>query len=251
MALLAAATLLAAALIGGALVAGSGLLRLTAVVPPIDAPPMPTPGPSAGPRMMGGWPETVAAPAGLYTWDPYGDHSWMHKVTDGPADSVELRFRLTTQPDELDALADALASYGDGAIPRPSHRDPRPGRPDMGGRGWRDRGAGRAWRTSGSDFRIIKTPQTYLMGIGGRVVTVEQGAPGQSAPPSSVIAKATQTWLMEMDGRVVAMDVTTGVDTTPALLAEAEATITVRARGSDPDGDPRLVFELTQGWDTG
>jgi hypothetical protein len=37
-ALLAAATLLAAALIGGALVAGSGLLRLTAVVPPTDSP---------------------------------------------------------------------------------------------------------------------------------------------------------------------------------------------------------------------
>ena len=81
-AVLAAAALLCAMLIGGALVAGSGLLRSIALVLPTDSPPMATPVPSAGPRLMGGWPGPVAAPAGLYTWDPYGDHSWMHKVTD-------------------------------------------------------------------------------------------------------------------------------------------------------------------------
>ena len=158
---------------------------------------------------------------------------------------------MTTQPDEVDALADALASYGDG--PFPGHPIEIPG---LAVQTWVVADGAIVEQATPGDSphptsETFTAPQTYLMGIGGRVVTVEQGAPGQSAPPSSVIAKATQTWLMEMDGRVVAVDVTTGGDTTPALLAEAEAAIRSVHVGRTPYGDPRLVFELTQGWDSG
>ena len=249
---LAAAALLGAMLIGGALVAGSGLLRSIALVPPTE-PPSSAPAPSDEPPLRGGWPKTVAGPAGRYTWDPYGDHGWAHKVPDGSlkSGSVELGFRLTTQPDELEAMADALASYGDG--PFPDHPVEIPG---LAVQTWVvedgaivEQGAPgeRPPPTSGT----IKTPQTYLMGIGDRVVTVVEGAPGERPPPSSVIAKATQTWLMDMADRVVAIDITTYSDTPPALLAEAEAAIRSVHVGRTPYGDLRLVFELTQGWDSG
>jgi hypothetical protein len=156
----------------------------------------------------------------------------MHKVPDEPsgkADSVELSFRLTTLPYELNALADALTAYGD---------DPIPGHPieipALAVEVWVD--------------------ESGASGVNG--VAVEPDAPG------AALFKATQTWLMDIDGRVVAIDVTTYKDTTPELLAEAQAAIrSVRPQRRDPAATPApsgypptfpgIIFELTAGWDTG
>ena len=163
--LLAAAALLGAMLIGGALMAGSGFLRSTTTVLPSNPPgatatPTPlssAPVPSDKPWPTGpwdgtlAWPGTGASPAGLYVWDPLGVYDWMHKVPYGPTedDSVELRFRVTTQPNEIDALAETIASSGDALDRTHPIEDPEPGRRDMGRREWgerRERRRGRAGR---------------------------------------------------------------------------------------------------------
>jgi hypothetical protein len=237
-ALLAAAALLAATLIGGALIAGSGLLRSIAIiVPPTDASPMATPSPSHDPwwHIPRGWPAMRAGPAGLYTWDPYGVYNWAHKVParlvllDGVKDSVELVFRVTTEPRELEAMSAALASYGDGPYPEQPIEIP-----SLAVETWVDESGASA--------------------VNG--VTVQPGAPGAS------LWKRTQTWLLRYNGRVIAFDITSYPDTAPALIAEAEAAIrSVRPERPDPAATPvpsgypsalpRFIFELTQGWDSG
>ena len=167
-------------------------------------------------------------PAGIYWWDPFGDHGFIPKVPEGSegSGSVELRFRVTTQRNELEAMAATLAPYGDG--PYPEHPVEIPGLVAV-----------QAWLAE--DGTIVGRP-----------------APGESPLPSPY--KTTQTWMMDMEGRAVAIDLTTYPDTTPALLAEAEAVIrSVRPRQPDgaatpaPSGYPSLfhgfVFELTPGWD--
>ena len=147
----------------------------------------------------------------------------------GVKDSVELRFRLTREPHELEALTAALTPYGDG--PYPEHP--------------------------------IEIPslavQTWAAADGA---VVGQVAPGASPPPSGVTSVTVQTWLMDYHGRVIAFDVTSYPGTTPAYIAEAEAAIrSVRPERPDPAATPvpsghpypipRFIFELTQGWDSG
>jgi hypothetical protein len=243
--LLAAAALLGAMLIGGAMMAGSGFLRSTTAVLPSNPPgatatPTPSssaPVPSDKPWPTGpwdgslAWPGTGASPAGLYVWDPFSIYGWMHKVPYGPPedDSVELKFRVTTDPVEIEALAETIASLGDALdLTHPIEV------PSLAAETWVD--------------------QSGASAVNG--VAVEPGAPGAS------LWKVTGTWMMDVNGRVIAIDVTTYANTTPELVAEAEAAIrSFRPERPDaaatpvPSGYPyplpRFIFELTQGWDRG
>jgi hypothetical protein len=242
---LAAAALLGAMLVGGALMAGSGFLRSTTAVLPSNPPgatatPTPlssAPVPSDKPWPTGpwdgtlAWPGTRASPAGLYVWDPFGVGGWIHKVPEGPPedDSVELKFRVTTDPVEIEALAETIASSGDALdLTHPIEV------PSLAAQTWVDESGASA--------------------VNG--VAIEPGAQGAS------LWKVTGTWMMDVNGRVIAIDVTTYANTTPELVAEAEAAIrSIRRERPDPAASPvpsgypyplpRFIFELTQGWDRG
>jgi hypothetical protein len=147
----------------------------------------------------------------------------MHKLFAGS--SVEMRFRVASPTYELEAFKAALAIYGDGAIVEQPVQIPLPpGHP------------------------VIQCAPIEPVASGPPTEPVAEPLPGYARcgrPP------ATQTWLLDMDGTVVAFDIMTFPDTPPALLAEAEAAIRSVRVDRTPEGEPRLVFELTQGWDSG
>ena len=69
--------------------------------------------------------------------------------------------------------------------------------------------------------------------------------------PPTPLGRRTQTWLMDLDGQTVVITVVSRPDTPPELVAEAEAVDeSVRVDLDGPRG-PRLLFDLTEGWDVG
>lgn len=70
--------------------------------------------------------------------------------------------------------------------------------------------------------------------------------------PELVADVRVQAWLMDLDGQTVVIMVKSLSRTPPELVAEAEAVVaSIRV---DPHGGgqgPRLLFDLSDGWDTG
>ena len=70
--------------------------------------------------------------------------------------------------------------------------------------------------------------------------------------PERLADVRVQAWFMDVDGQTVVIMVKSLSNTPPALVAEAEAVVeSIRV---DPIGDgqgPRLLFDLSDGWDTG
>jgi hypothetical protein len=60
-----------------------------------------------------------------------------------------------------------------------------------------------------------------------------------------------RTWLVDLDGQTVAITVRSRRDAPPALVDEAEAIVESVRVDLDGPGGPRLLFDLTEGWDVG
>ena len=84
----------------------------------------------------------------------------------------------------------------------------------------------------------------------------DQASPDPSSPdpssPEGVLDVRLRAWLMEVDGTKVVITIKSFPDTSPGLVAEAEAI--VRSIQLDPASvgpGRRLVFRLPDGWDSG
>jgi hypothetical protein len=70
--------------------------------------------------------------------------------------------------------------------------------------------------------------------------------------PEPLEAGRVQAWIMDVGGSQLAFIVTSFPDTTPALIAEAEAVVrSIRAEPMETEAGYRLVFQLGEGWDSG
>jgi hypothetical protein len=98
-------------------------------------------------------------------------------------------------------------------------------------------------------FAVLDDERGALAEVAPRPAELERPITEQ---PKRIADLRIQSWVLHSAGDDIVVTITSGPDTPPSVIAEAEAVVrSIRVEPTGTEGGYRLIFELEDGWDSG